>query len=486
MATAKPIVEMVAHLVGSCLQIRMIKSAAMSIGEIMKKIKGLLFAAILLIPVYSFAGEEYRLLYRSPQVEGAYPSNGLDPERGRFTARFYVDWSTVTALVLEEFDLEGKKIRDLDISGWREHGMVAVPGRNLYVYTELTICPKPLKVEICDYNSEGYLFNVASGTILYHSPKFERNYPDFTADGKYMLGKFGWEHSEGDEYYPSTGTCLIEIDTGREIWCKEEAVSQHAAYLSEKSGIIVGDKAIYDFFSGKRLMTFPQFSKKGDKTFTPQREGMAIIVRALSPDGRYFVATEGKCDAERMIRRGVESACNMVNISELETYLGEWDRGIVKKKIKVFEDNVRTIDFKPFFFLPDGLLVSYVPYPARIQLMDMKGEVVSTITNDKASGISPLSVWRLQPQFYNTSKVVVWPSAEENEWRVYGLDGKLIGEFIWKEPQGRDSHVRGFGMINDREYIFTVDIVTKKNKGGGTIEYVSEVYRGRFGAESGK
>ncbi|OGR66420.1 MAG: hypothetical protein A2X30_04060 [Elusimicrobia bacterium GWB2_63_16] len=327
------------------------------------------------------------------------------------------------------------------------------------------------------------MYDVEKSTFLYHSDKFVRNYPDFTIDGEYMLGKFGWGYSRegGGEYSPSTGTCLFQVDTGKEIWCREEVLSQEEAYLSEKGGVIAGEKALYDFFSGKKIMKYPQFAKSGDKTLIPQRKNMAIIIRAMSPDGRYFVATEGRCDPERIRQAGKESGCSLGFLRELKTYLGEWEKGDIKRIIRVFSENWDDVNLKPFYFLTDGRLVVYSPYPPRIQLMNVSGEVVAEISNDKASNISQLAISRLQPRIDYSNRVVVWPSADEKDiWRVYGLDGRLVGEFAWKEPQGRESHVRRFAMINDREYIFTVDIVTKKRKTGGTSEYISEVYRGEF------
>lgn len=445
-----------------------------------KILAALIFVFYCFVSGHPLFAEDYRILYRSSQMEGAYPSVGLDPENGRFIASFYVRQSTTTA-PLEEYDLEGNKLRDRDESHWREYGITTVPGKSLYVYTQLTICPKPLKEELCDYKPEGYMYDVIRSTFLYHSEKFVRNYPDFTYDGEYMLGKYGWGPDEGGEEYPSTGTCLFQVDTGKEIWCKEEQVSRHEAFLSEKGGIIAGDKAIYGFSTGEKIWTYPQYAEKGDTVVRTQRKGVAIVVRAMSPDGRYFVATEGKCDEDRVTRVGKTSGCNVAFLSDMETYLGEWNRGDIKRKIKVFDENYPDNNLKHFYFLPDGQLVVYGSYPPRIQLMNMDGETVSEINNDKASSISPLSMWRLQPWIDFKNKVVVWPSAEEKEvWRVYSVNGNLIGEFIWQEPQGRESHLRHFAMINDKEYIFTVDIVTKKRKSGGTLEYITEVYRGKF------
>ncbi|HOI42949.1 MAG TPA: hypothetical protein PK523_08395 [Elusimicrobiales bacterium] len=447
----------------------------------MKTILTALLFLLLAAPERSMAGE-YTLLYRSPQVEGAYPVARVT-RRGFFTS-FYVEGSTISRLV-SIYDFAGQKIGERDYSRWMpgEDG-ASVPGKNLHVVTELTICPKPILEGHCEYNSEGYMFDSLTGATLYHSPKFNRQKPDFTADGEYMLGRFGWGPDEGGEYSPSTGTCLFQVDSGKELWCRDEAISQYSAFLSESAGIIAGDKAIYDFSSGERLLVFPQYAKEGEKVLKTLNPGAAIVIRAMSPDGRFFVATEGKCDESRTENYGWESACNLVRLSDVKTYFGEWNKGVIKREIMKLP-LYGTHQIKPYYFLPDGLLLAYDPYPPRIRLINSEGEVVSEIVNQKADEMSPKSIWRLQPSVDLKKKLVIWPSAEENAWRVYSFDGKLVGDFVWDEPRGIRANVRSFEMINEREFIFSVDITTKVSKYGGQREYVAEVYRGRFEPESG-
>ena len=440
------------------------------------------FVPLVLFP-QALMGGEYSLLYRSPQVPQSIRAYSMYPKSNLFTVTFHIVGSTgAPTFPMEGFDFDGEKVWELDISRWHVWRETVVPNKKLAAFTELSACPKPLAVENCESEPEGYTFNVASGAVLYHSTRFARFHPEFTFDGKYMLGQFGVGYSDegGGEYSPSTGTCLMEIDTGREIWCREEVVREHNALLSEASGIIVGDKGIYEFYSGRRIITFPQFAKKGDNTFKPQTPGNAVVIRAMSLDGRYFVATEGKCD-----KRTVEDGCHLIALKDPETYLGEWDKGIVRKKLLAFEEGVQDVNFHPFSFLPSGLLVVLNPYRQQLRLLTMKGEILSTISHEKVSDLPYYSLWFLQPDIDFDNKVIIWPSRNKGEWSVYGFNGKLIGRFAWKEPHGHKFTIRDFKMISDREYVFVVDVQMKAER--KAQEWVLEVYRGKFALlENGK
>lgn len=451
----------------------------------MKRTSILLLLGFFTLLSNSLAAEKAKLLYRSPQIPRSIRAFEVYPGNGRFLVRFSAGDFRAP---MEGFDFDGKKVWELDISRWHVWREKVVPTKNLAAFTELSACPKPLSVENCDSEPEGYTFNVTSGAVLYHSPKFARFYPEFTSDGKYMLGQFGFGYSDegGGEYSPSTGTCLMETDTGREVWCREEVVKEHGALLSEASSIIVGDKAIYDFYSGKRILTFPQFSKNGDSIFQPQTPGNAVAIRAMSPDGRYFVATEGKCDKEKVKGHSREDGCHLIALKDVETYLGEWDKGIVRKKLLTFEESVQDVNMRPFSFLPNGLLVVLNPYQQQLRLLTMKGETIATIVHEKVSDLPYYSLWFLQPEVDFDNKVIIWPSRNKGEWSVYDFDGKLIGRFAWKEPHDRKFRVRDFKMISDKEYVFVVDVQMKTER-KVPQEWVLEVYRGKFAPpENGK
>lgn len=374
------------------------------------------------------------------------------------------------------FDLEGNKIWELDISKWHVWRETLVPNKNLAVFTELSACPQSLLIEDCDSEPEGFMFNIASGTVVYHSAKFARNAPTFSAGSKYMLGRFGFGDSiDGSEYYFSTGTCLMQTDTGQEVWCKEEVVSQQVAFMSEAGKIIVGDRAVYDFFSGKKVVTFPQFAKKGDKVYVPQMSGEAVIIRAVSPEGKYFVATEGTCDHAR----DKADACELGALKNTSTYLAEWHRGVFKARLKDFEGNYQDINLRPFIFMPDGTLAVTDPYQQRIQFLNVKGEVLSEIAHDSAVGLQYYWLWQLQPEIDFANRVVIWPLPKDGKRKIYDFSGKLIGQFAWDDPKGRKFQVLDFKMINSREYVFGVDIRVKERP-GEAWETILEVYKGKF------
>lgn len=446
------------------------------------------FASLMLFP-QAVMGGEYSLLYHSPQVPQSIRAYSIYPKSNLFAVTFHVVGSTGSPVFpMEGFDFDGKKVWELDISRWHVWRETMAPNKNFAAFTELSACPKPLAVENCDSEPEGYIFNVASGTVLYHSTKFARFHPEFTSDGKYMLGQFGFGDSDegGGEYSPSTGTCLLEVDTGREIWCREEIVKERDALLSEAGGLIVGEKAIYEFYSGKRILTFPQFSEKGDSAFKPQTPGNAVTIRAMSSDGRYFVATEGKCDKEKVKGHDRENGCHLTALKDTETYLGEWDKGVVRRKLLTFEEGVQDINMRPFSFLPNGLLVVLNPYQQQLRLLTMKGETIATIVHEKVSDLPYYSLWFLQPEVDFDNKVIIWPSRNKGEWSVYDFAGKLIGRFAWKEPHGHKFTIRDFKMISDKEYVFVVDVQMKAERKSAQ-EWVLEVYRGKFApTENGK
>lgn len=433
--------------------------------------------AILSSTSFAYSGETLELLFSTRSIYGKQ-SAGVGFIGDKFQITVGIASGTKYNYASSVFDYAGKKLWEEDSSYWQELGAeYQVPDKNILIITERARCLNPSErvMDGCLSEVIGCAAAADSGKILYQSKKFARFEPVFSASGKYMLGQngYGGPKDEMGEVAAATGTCLIETESGREIWCKEEVFSEDSSLLSEVAGLVIGERGVYGFSTGNRLAAFPQYAKKGEKHIKPKKAGNAIIARAISPDGKYWVVTEGRCDVDRVELRGVAEGCYIKELFDTETYLAEWANLGFKRIITTFEDASR--ERTNFAFLKNGLLLDN----ENRNLINMRGEKVLHIENP----VFPINNYKEldEPDYNLEFGRITYRFAKSDEWKIFDFNGKLVNHFAWKDPSGRESHAANFKMTGIKDFLVVVHVPLKRNETGRTVlEEDVEVYKGRF------